>query len=177
MHSCLFERYVTLGFQQDTSDSDDDDDKTDTSDSEDEDDESSGSTDSDDDDDEDDEVNFPFVTFFENLLYYYCWYSFFSNIDTIHRMKMTTTMMTDQTAPAAHHQKKAVTLIQTNLSHPLLEGAVQDTPPCNTLPIKHGGCSVAVSSQHAVILLPIFTGQETIWGPTALPITTSMQQT
>lgn len=82
MHSYLFERYVTLGFQQDTSDSDDDDDKTDTSDSEDEDDESSGSTDSDD-DDEDDEVNFPFVKFFENLLYYYyCRYSFFSNIDT-----------------------------------------------------------------------------------------------
>lgn len=65
MYSCLFERCVTLGFQQDTSDSDDDDDKTDTSDSEDEDDESSGSTDSDDDDDEDDEVNFPFVKFYK----------------------------------------------------------------------------------------------------------------
>lgn len=96
----------------------------------------------------------------------------------VHRMKMTTMMMmTGQMAPAAHHQKIAVTLIQTNLSHPLLEGAVPDTPPCNTLPIKQGGGSVAVSSQHAVILLPIFTGQETIWGTTALPITTSMQQT
>jgi len=95
----------------------------------------------------------------------------------IHRMKMTTMMMTGRTAPAVHHQKIVVTLIQTNLSHPLLEGAVPDTPPCNTPPRKQGGGSVAVSSQHAVILLPIFTGQETIWGPTALPITTSMQQT
>lgn len=41
-------------------------------------------------------------------------------------------MMTGRTAPAAHHQKIVVTLIQTNLSHPLLEGAVPDTPPLAT---------------------------------------------
>lgn len=64
--ACIeFERCVTLGFQQDTSDSDEDDDKTDTSDSEDEDDdESSGSTDSDD-DEEDDEVNYALIKFYK----------------------------------------------------------------------------------------------------------------
>lgn len=53
----------------------------------------------------------------------------------IHRMKRmmrTMRMMTGRTAPAAHHQKIVVTLIQTNLSHPLLEGAVPDTPPLAT---------------------------------------------
>lgn len=86
------------------------------------------------------------------------------------RTMRTMRMMTGRTAPAAHHQKIVVTLIQTNLSHPLLEGAVPDTPPLATpLPENREGGSVAVSSQHAVILLPIFTGQETRWGANSSP--------
>ncbi len=49
-------------------------------------------------------------------------------------MMMTMMMMTNRTVPAAHHQKIVLTRIQTNLSHPLFEGAVPDTPPNNTPP-------------------------------------------
>lgn len=83
---------------------------------------------------------------------------------TMTMMTTTMMMMTNQTVPAAHHQKIALTLIQTNLSHPLLEGAVPDTPPSNTPPGKWGSGPVAVSSQHAVIWLPIFTGQKNMMG-------------